>query len=120
MYCAVSRHLVSGSLDGKLIIWDIYTGNKTQIVPLLSAWVMSCTLSGSGNLVGLLKFRESLHTWLLLYIEISNWCAVCTVSFIYRITDVQDFVLCWCAVCTVSCINRIADVQDCVLCCYNL
>jgi len=46
-----SRHLVSGSLDGKLIIWDIYSGNKTQIIPLLSAWVMSCTLSKSGNLV---------------------------------------------------------------------
>lgn len=46
-----SRHLVSGSLDGKLIIWDIATGNKTQIIPLLSAWVMSCTLSPTGNFV---------------------------------------------------------------------
>lgn len=26
-----SRHAVSGSLDGKLIIWDCYTGNKTQV-----------------------------------------------------------------------------------------
>ncbi|KAF2365566.1 WD40 repeat [Trinorchestia longiramus] len=46
-----SRHLVSGSLDGKLIIWDIYTGNKTQVIPLISAWVMSCTLSKTGNFV---------------------------------------------------------------------
>ncbi|XP_042209104.1 guanine nucleotide-binding protein subunit beta-2-like [Homarus americanus] len=46
-----SRHLVSGSLDGKLIIWDIYTGNKTQIIPLMSAWVMSVAFSPSGNFV---------------------------------------------------------------------
>ncbi|XP_042886421.1 guanine nucleotide-binding protein G(I)/G(S)/G(T) subunit beta-1-like [Penaeus japonicus] len=46
-----SRHLVSGSLDGKLIIWDIFTGNKTQIIPLRSAWVMSVAFSPSGNLV---------------------------------------------------------------------
>jgi len=46
-----SRHLVSGSLDGKLIIWDIYSGNKTQIIPLVSAWVMSCTFAKSGNFV---------------------------------------------------------------------
>ncbi|XP_066943984.1 guanine nucleotide-binding protein subunit beta-2 [Macrobrachium rosenbergii] len=47
-----SRHLVSGSLDGKLIIWDIYSGNKTQIIPLRSAWVMSVAFSPSGNFVG--------------------------------------------------------------------
>jgi len=46
-----SRHLVSGSLDGKLIIWDIYTGNKTSIIPLRSAWVMSCAFAPSGNFV---------------------------------------------------------------------
>ncbi|CAG0881939.1 unnamed protein product [Cyprideis torosa] len=33
-------HCVSGSLDGKLIIWDAWTGNKTQIIPLKSSWVM--------------------------------------------------------------------------------
>ena len=26
-----SRHAVSGSLDGKLIVWDCYTGNKTMV-----------------------------------------------------------------------------------------
>lgn len=26
-----SRHCVTGSLDGKLIIWDTYTGNKVQV-----------------------------------------------------------------------------------------
>lgn len=25
------RHCVSGSLDGKLIIWDTWTGNKVQV-----------------------------------------------------------------------------------------
>ena len=26
-----SRHLVTGSLDGKLIVWDCWTGNKTMV-----------------------------------------------------------------------------------------
>lgn len=26
-----SRHCVTGSLDGKLIIWDTWTGNKVQV-----------------------------------------------------------------------------------------
>ena len=28
---ADSRHAVTGSLDGKLIIWDCWTGNKMQV-----------------------------------------------------------------------------------------
>lgn len=47
-----SRHCVSGSLDGKLIIWDTWTGNKVQVIPLRSSWVMSCAFSASGNFVG--------------------------------------------------------------------
>ncbi|XP_018332807.1 guanine nucleotide-binding protein subunit beta-2 [Agrilus planipennis] len=50
-YSGDSRHCVSGSLDGKLIIWDTYTGNKVQIVPLRSSWVMSVAFSPSGNFV---------------------------------------------------------------------
>lgn len=46
-----SRHCVSGSLDGKLIIWDTWTGNKVQVIPLRSAWVMSVAFSASGNFV---------------------------------------------------------------------
>ncbi|KAK7571066.1 hypothetical protein V9T40_014670 [Parthenolecanium corni] len=46
-----SRHCVSGSLDGKLIIWDSWTGNKIQIIPLRSAWVMSVAYAQSGNFV---------------------------------------------------------------------
>ena len=30
----ITRHAVSGSLDGKLIVWDCWTGNKTQVIPL--------------------------------------------------------------------------------------
>lgn len=26
-----SRHAVTGSLDGKLIVWDCWTGNKVQV-----------------------------------------------------------------------------------------
>lgn len=27
----ICRHCVTGSLDGKLIIWDTWTGNKIQV-----------------------------------------------------------------------------------------
>ncbi|CAB4054755.1 GNB [Lepeophtheirus salmonis] len=48
-----SRHLVSGSLDGKkLIVWDCWTSNKTMVIPLRSAWVMTSSFAASGNLVG--------------------------------------------------------------------
>lgn len=51
-YSGDSRHCVTGSLDGKLIIWDTYTGNKIQVIPLRSAWVMSVAYAKSGNFVG--------------------------------------------------------------------
>lgn len=50
-YSGDNRHCVTGSLDGKLIIWDTWTGNKVQVIPLRSAWVMSVAFSPSGNLV---------------------------------------------------------------------
>jgi len=50
-YSGDSRHLVTGSLDGKLIVWDTWTGNKTQVIPLRSAWVMSSVFAPSGNFV---------------------------------------------------------------------
>ncbi|CAM9630398.1 unnamed protein product, partial [Ectocarpus sp. 12 AP-2014] len=28
--------------DGKLIIWNGYTTNKVQAIPLRSSWVMTC------------------------------------------------------------------------------
>lgn len=46
-----SRHLVSASQDGKLIIWNAFTVNKVHAIPLRSSWVMTCAYSPSGNLV---------------------------------------------------------------------
>ena len=43
-----SRHLVSASQDGKLIVWDAYTANKVNAIPLRSSWVMTCTYAASG------------------------------------------------------------------------
>ncbi len=37
--------------DGKLIIWDGITTNKTHAIPLRSSWVMTCAYAPSGNLV---------------------------------------------------------------------
>ena len=34
-----------------MIVWDCWTGNKTQIIPLRSAWVMTSVFSPSGNFV---------------------------------------------------------------------
>jgi len=46
-----SRHLVSASQDGKLIIWNAFTTNKVHAIPLRSSWVMTCAYSPSGALV---------------------------------------------------------------------
>jgi len=50
-WSADSRHLVSASQDGKLIIWNGFTTNKVHAIPLRSSWVMTCAYSPSGNLV---------------------------------------------------------------------
>jgi len=44
-------HLVSASQDGKLLVWDALTTNKTHAVPLRSSWVMSCAYAPSGGFV---------------------------------------------------------------------
>lgn len=47
-----SHNLVSASQDGKLIIWNAYSTNKLQAIPLRSSWVMTCAFEQSkGNLV---------------------------------------------------------------------
>jgi len=46
-----SRHLVSASQDGKLIIWNGFTTNKVHAIPLRSSWVMTCAYSPSGGMV---------------------------------------------------------------------
>lgn len=50
-WSADSKHLVSASQDGKLIIWNGFTTNKVQVIPLRSSWVMTCSYSQSGNFV---------------------------------------------------------------------
>lgn len=44
-----NAHLVSASQDGKLIIWNGYTTNKIQAIPLRSSWVMTCAFEQSQN-----------------------------------------------------------------------
>lgn len=47
-----SESLVSASQDGKLIVWNAYTQNKTSAIPLRSSWVMTCAFEQSkGNLI---------------------------------------------------------------------
>lgn len=43
--------LVSASQDGKLLVWDALTTNKTHAIPLRCSWVMTCAYSPSGNFV---------------------------------------------------------------------
>lgn len=50
-WSADSKHLVSASQDGKLIVWNGFTTNKVHAIPLRSSWVMTCAFSPSGNFV---------------------------------------------------------------------
>jgi guanine nucleotide-binding protein G(I)/G(S)/G(T) subunit beta-1 len=46
-----SKHLVSASQDGKLIVWNGQSTNKVHAIPLKSSWVMTCAYSNSGKYV---------------------------------------------------------------------
>ncbi|GAA6094372.1 guanine nucleotide-binding protein G(I)/G(S)/G(T) subunit beta-3a [Tachysurus ichikawai] len=46
-----SKLCVSASQDGKMIVWDTYSTNKVNAIPLKSSWVMTCAYAPSGNLV---------------------------------------------------------------------
>jgi len=46
-----SKHLVSASQDGKLVVWNGFSTNKVHSIPLRSQWVMTCAYSPSGNMV---------------------------------------------------------------------
>ena len=50
-WSADSKHLVSASQDGKLLIWDSYTTHKMNAVTLKSSWVMTCAFAPSGDFV---------------------------------------------------------------------
>jgi guanine nucleotide-binding protein G(I)/G(S)/G(T) subunit beta-1 len=42
-----SKHIVSASQDGKLIVWNGFTTNKATSIPLRSSWVMTCAFEQS-------------------------------------------------------------------------
>ncbi|CAH8499184.1 unnamed protein product [Dicrocoelium dendriticum] len=46
-----SQLLLSASQDGKLFVWDTFTGKKIHMIPLKTAWVMGCAFSPSLNCV---------------------------------------------------------------------
>jgi len=46
-----SKHVVSASQDGKLLVWDAISTNKVHAVPLRSSWVMTVAYSPSGGFV---------------------------------------------------------------------
>jgi len=46
-----SRHIVTASQDGKLIVWNGLTGNKQLAITLNSAWVMTCAFSLSYDFI---------------------------------------------------------------------
>ncbi|AAW43317.1 conserved hypothetical protein [Cryptococcus deneoformans JEC21] len=50
-WAADTRHLVSASQDGRLIVWDAYSTNKVHAVPLRSSWVMTVAYAPSGAFV---------------------------------------------------------------------
>lgn len=43
--------LVSASQDGKLLVWDGFSTNKLNAIPLRSSWVMTCAFAPSGGFV---------------------------------------------------------------------
>ncbi|XP_012673686.1 guanine nucleotide-binding protein G(I)/G(S)/G(T) subunit beta-3b [Clupea harengus] len=52
LYWALDNKLmVSGSQDGKLLVWDTHAGILANCVPLKSAWVMTVSFSPSAGLV---------------------------------------------------------------------
>jgi len=46
-----SQSLVSAAQDGKMILWNAFTGMKALAISLKSCWVMTADYSGSGNFV---------------------------------------------------------------------
>ena len=45
-----SKHIVSGSKDGKLLLWNVVSGNKIHVVWLSSSYVMTCGISPEMNI----------------------------------------------------------------------
>ncbi|RWR95710.1 guanine nucleotide-binding protein subunit beta-2 [Cinnamomum micranthum f. kanehirae] len=50
-WTAEKNRIVSASQDGRLIVWNALTSQKTHAIKLPSAWVMTCAFSPSGQSV---------------------------------------------------------------------
>ncbi|KAH9421839.1 guanine nucleotide binding protein (G protein), beta 5 [Dermatophagoides pteronyssinus] len=46
-----NRHLVSSSQDGRVIVWDAFTGTKEHTITTPTTWVMSTAYAPSGNFI---------------------------------------------------------------------
>lgn len=46
-----SNRILSGSQDGYMIIWDAITGYKKNIIELENQWLLTCSLSPSGDMI---------------------------------------------------------------------
>lgn len=46
-----SKHVVSVSQDGKMIVWNAFTTYKVAAIPLRTHWVMTCAYGLNGELV---------------------------------------------------------------------
>lgn len=44
-----SRHILSASQDGYMIIWDTVSGFKKKAIPLENQWVLTCAISPNGE-----------------------------------------------------------------------
>ena len=63
-----TKHQVSASQDGKLIIWDAKAASKVNAIPLRSSWVMTCAFDhtdgsmvacgGLDNLCSIYKLQD--------------------------------------------------------------
>lgn len=50
-WTAEKNRIVSASQDGRLIVWNALTSQKTHAIKLPCAWVMTCAFSPSGHSV---------------------------------------------------------------------
>jgi len=50
-FSSAASHVALVTADGKLLVWDALTTNKTHAVPLRSSWVMTCAYAPSGTFV---------------------------------------------------------------------
>lgn len=82
--CAVSQ-------DGKVIVWDAFTGTKELTIPMPSTWVMACAYAPSGNMIAAgWVFASALKDiWCLSGAAVTDTTAIVRSKLLY---DMQIFV----------------------------